>query len=130
MENHFRWIVSVDEPEEYGPFDTIEGAQAFARRYPKPTTIYDISGDRPTVIAHFKNRVTTMGRRKRNRTRVYTGGQPVDVEGTDAQVIQEGDMWIVVLGGERHVFASNAEAWRWLDRHERRTSWRTPFYAA
>jgi len=33
-------------------------------------------------------------------------------------------IWSVLLPcGERKVFKTNAEAWRWLDRHERREGW-------
>jgi hypothetical protein len=32
--------------------------------------------------------------------------------------------WFITLpNGERAEFGSNAEAWRWLDRHERRETW-------
>jgi hypothetical protein len=48
----------------------------------------------------------------------------------DVEVREEGDRWIAIMpDGTRRVFETNEAAWRWLDRMERRTSWRTPFYA-
>jgi hypothetical protein len=38
-------------------------------------------------------------------------------------------VWIVMLDGQRHTFPTNEAAWRWLDRQERRTPWRTAFYS-
>src|SRR5262245_8828693 len=49
---------------------------------------------------------------------------------TDVAPFEENGAWVVVVNGQRHAFASNAEAWRWLDRQERRTSWRTVYYEA
>jgi len=35
----------------------------------------------------------------------------------------DGTWFITLPDGQRKEFRTNAEAWRWLDRHERRESW-------
>jgi hypothetical protein len=36
---------------------------------------------------------------------------------------QDGIWFVILPDGQRKTFGSNAEAWRWLDRHERREGW-------
>jgi hypothetical protein len=53
---------------------------------------------------------------------------PIVAEADDVAPFEENGAWVAVVNGQRHIFASNAEAWRWLDRQERRTPWRTVYY--